>query len=544
MAKTLKLTDNERLELGDLQFAVDEGLYDVAHQPASALLMGAGAGGYVLDGFALTNPSGKQLRVTRGAAGRALLSYRERELVKRGAVISDGDQQLTIDLTSYATGSYEVWVRAERAATDTANRILWSPSTASERTAALSTRIVERWAIRVETTSPGLEWTRIATVVVGVSSLTITDKRPFFFEGSFDLAFDPVLEWGQGANDRNPDRAAFGVKDLRTAIRAIQTQLQYIMEGETASVSWWAKPNVGVRSGINEGLEQKIGRNGDVALGDYDFTGEFVVNDLWTFHDDGVRNLSYVGDRATPYSLATVEDVPLHIANVNTATGTGGAHSTMVMSTGLLTPSGYALDVYNRAAGAPVFDLAVWSPSAPAVDGFKVLSIDALNVKAEWSVDVLPSALGIAATVGLGAPGSYWPRAYVDTAHLKNATVYNTQVAPTSQAELARLNQRAQVMAWGKISVTQVIDPDHFNVNTGTFASGVATINLDQAVSLDSVAFVSYTTNGGSSAPPQVNIINAGTQIRILTFNAAGAASSVGVAYCVIGRPLTLATAP
>lgn len=542
MAKTLKLTDNERLELGDLQFAVDESLYDVAHQPSSAVLMGAG--GYVLDGFALTNPSGKQLRVTRGPTGRAILSYTERGVAKRGAVITEGDQQLTIDLTSYATGSYDVWLRAERAATDTANRILWSPSSSTERTAALPTRIVERWAIRVETSSPGSEWTRIATVAVGVSSLTITDKRPFFFEGSFDLAYDPVLDWGQGTNDRNADRATYGVKDLRTAIRAIQTQLQYIMEGETASISWYAKPEVGARSGVNEGLQQKLGKFGDIATGDYDFNGEVIVNDLWTFHDDGVQSLSYVGDRATPYSLATVEDVPLHINNVNTATGTGGAHSTMVMSTGLLTSSGYALDVYNRAAGAPVFDLSVWSPSAPAVNGFKVLSIDALNVKAEWSVDVLPSALGIAATVGLGASGSYWPRAYVDTAHLKNATVYNTQIAPTSQAELARLNQRAQVMAWGKISVTQVVDPDHFNVNTGTFVSGVATINLDQAVSVDSVPFASYLTDGGNTRPPQVTIINSGTQIRILTFDGAGAAASRGVAYCVIGRPGTFATAP
>ena len=56
--------------------------------------------------------------------------------------------------------------------------------------------------MRIESSSPGAEWTQIAQVVKSGGSVTITDQREFYFEGAVTGAYAGT--WGAG-NDRDND---------------------------------------------------------------------------------------------------------------------------------------------------------------------------------------------------------------------------------------------------------------------------------------------------------------------------------------------------
>lgn len=216
---------------------------DAAEAVGRALLTGSDTTetGYVLEGFG-ASAVGTIITVTRGVA---LVGRREGGEVIQGGMITSGATPASraIDISAYSDGTYGIYIRLEFVDAAFANRAVWDAqaTTPGERTENIATRRHESWGLTVELVSPGTEWLRIATVAKAGASLTITDRRPFYFEG--DPANDYMgqdSEWGS-VDDRNNDRATYGVRSMRTFVRAMVRKIEEIQGVPTATDGWWSE---------------------------------------------------------------------------------------------------------------------------------------------------------------------------------------------------------------------------------------------------------------------------------------------------------------
>lgn len=247
---------NERLDLQDLVYAVDTNVANAQRQPIHQFMAKA-TGKWIIDGFAISNPSGKQLQVTRGVA---ILAERQGAQTAYGVITSEGDATKTVDMTSYASATYGVYIRFEYVDGDSASRIFWNPSGAgSEYASTIPTRRKANWSLRVELANPGTEWLKIGEVVQ--SSMAITDQRPFYFEGTVNGTYPNT--WGTG-NDRNADRKTHGVKDFQTFVAAMRQCLEDI---KGVGLRRWWDDSIG---GMNVGFSASPVED-RVAVGDATF---------------------------------------------------------------------------------------------------------------------------------------------------------------------------------------------------------------------------------------------------------------------------------
>lgn len=249
----LRVWPNERIDIDDFRFAVGEddraNLHELTEEfmKESSIVGSEDRTGYILSGFAISNPSAKQLQVTKG---KAFLSQRLNGAVVRGVLTVEGDATKIVDLNTYPAGTYGVYIRFEEVAGDVQNRIFWDPTgDGSEYADAKDTRYVAGWSLRVEATSPGSEWLLIGEVAQ--ATMTITDKRPFYFEGAVDSSYSSGWSSdGDGqATDRNANRALYGVKDLHTFVRAMKQCLEDI-KGRGLK-RWWDRDIGGMNIGFD-----------------------------------------------------------------------------------------------------------------------------------------------------------------------------------------------------------------------------------------------------------------------------------------------------
>lgn len=229
MTKLLRVSENERLDKNDLDFAVRESVVDNTRAVVDAFLTNeSGTRSWILDGFAISNPAASQLRVDRG---RALLPLRFGTSVKYGLVASEGEASQTLDLSGYGAGTYGIYIKFQHLDGDTESRLFWSSSGGgSEYPQAVGTRYSADWALRVESVNPGSEWVKIGEVAL--PAMTITDQRNFYFEGP---AGTYANTWGSGT-DRNADRALYGIGDLQTFTDMVRT---FIEEVKGGGRRWW-----------------------------------------------------------------------------------------------------------------------------------------------------------------------------------------------------------------------------------------------------------------------------------------------------------------
>lgn len=265
----LKVAPNERVDIEDFRFLAGESVHANLRQIGHKFFMEESVvapqdrTGYILSGFAISNPALKQLTVTKG---KALLSQRLNGSVVRGVVTTEGDASITLDLNSYASGTYKIYIRFEEIETTNQGRIFWNPSgSGSEYVDSVPTRYQARWALRVESASPGAEWLEIGEV--DQATMIITDKRPFYYEGTVDSTY--LSGWGSvalggTANDRNADRQQYGVKDLHTFVRATKQCLEDI---KGRGLKRWWDPDIG---GMNIGFDADP-VSGRLAVGDDDY---------------------------------------------------------------------------------------------------------------------------------------------------------------------------------------------------------------------------------------------------------------------------------
>jgi hypothetical protein len=245
----LNVAPNERIDVADFRHAVDASFQENLRQISNAFLTPAAQQAWIIDGFAMTNPTGVQLTITRG---RAILGQREGALPYQGVIVSEGDAEKNINMNTIGVGTFNVYLRFEYVDGDTSSRIFWDP-TGTEVSQTHDTRRRANWSVRVESSSPGAEWLHIGTVTnTGVNPLTIVDQRPFYFEGVDSDSYESgwSAEGGGVADDRNADRGQYGVGDLQTFTRAMRQCLEDIRGRGLRR--WWEKGIGGLNIGFDD----------------------------------------------------------------------------------------------------------------------------------------------------------------------------------------------------------------------------------------------------------------------------------------------------
>lgn len=320
----LNVAANERIDLADFRHAADVSLQENLRQINTNLLTDPTKDQlWILDGFEMSNPSGKQLQVNRG---RALLGQREGAIAYEGVLTTEGNATQIVDMSLLASNTYNVYIRFEYVDGDSASRIFWDAS-GFEVSQTHATRRNANWSVRVETSSPGAEWLKIGTANNAGASLVIVDQRPLYFEGvvSASYASGWSTEGGGVANDRNADREQYGIADFQTFTSAMRQCIEDIRGRGLRR--WWEKGIGGLNIGFDTDPEED-----QLHVGNSDFGLEFDGTDPHLVFDDDRRDEIWFDRSAEVYffkidavNRMILSDSGVEIANgvlVGTTSGT------------------------------------------------------------------------------------------------------------------------------------------------------------------------------------------------------------------------------
>lgn len=256
-----KFFPNERVDLKDMSDAGGQLNIDDRMREGRIFLLPEGRTGTtgqdarVISGFDVVgNPVGTtSITINRGIG---ICKFYDNGVLKHGIIMGDdGPENYVLDLSAASNDTYYVWARFVQSDGEYENRVFWNPtgSPAQEYVENVATRSQSTWELIYQSSSssspPGHgEYFRIYTVVKsGGVITTVTDTRHFLFEG--DTASSPAYdhEWGDGANDRNADRAQYGVKDLHKFIAFVKRQLSDIIERNASSPVHYVLPDRGLK---------------------------------------------------------------------------------------------------------------------------------------------------------------------------------------------------------------------------------------------------------------------------------------------------------
>ncbi len=246
----VRTEEGERIERKDFEHAAYDGQKAIIESVSNDVLIGDSNTGrlldqnYIISGFKATangtatpGASGLITYTTSGVItvtkGRAILGLRVKGAVEYGLIVSEGPTTRTKDISSFANGTYGVYIRAEIRESVFQNRAFWNPlaATPTETSKSIGTRYAVDWGLAVASVSPGAEYAQVASLVKTGTTLAITDIRTMMFdvssnEGDSDTISD--TEWGN-ATDRDDDRRGNGIKGIFQAFRSIRRQLQDII---------------------------------------------------------------------------------------------------------------------------------------------------------------------------------------------------------------------------------------------------------------------------------------------------------------------------
>lgn len=205
--------------------------------PSGRTTGAAAASARILDGFdwqPITLSSDTSATMNRGRGFLPFLN--EESEIQFGLLFgAEGVASITFDFTTVTAGiTHAVYVRAVTTPAAQQNRVFWNPNTSAEFVDNLQTRLVAGWEMTVQAAAnpaPGNgEWVKVWEVTLdGSNQITaITDYRHLYFEGDANAA-SYASEWGDGANDRDTDRATYGIKDSHLWNQAVRRQLRDII---------------------------------------------------------------------------------------------------------------------------------------------------------------------------------------------------------------------------------------------------------------------------------------------------------------------------
>jgi hypothetical protein len=315
----LRVESNQRVDYTDFEYMLNESLTGIMRDIGDNFLLDPGAAAAdrlsVIDGFEMSNPSGKQLTVT---LGRALLAERVSGVLHYGALVATGDASQTVDMTSLSSGTYGVYIRFEYVDAESASRVFWNPTDdGSEYSQTVSTRREAQWSMRVELASPGSEWLQIGTADNSGGSLVIVDQRDLYFEGPVDGSYESgwSTEGGGDADDRDSDRQEYGVKDLRTFTQAMR---QCVTDIRGRGLREWYEKGIG---GLNVGFDDDP-TEAEVRVGDADFGLHWESSsDVRLYFDD----TDYLGydrtDNAYAFYIGSISEAEIDSAGLRVLNG-------------------------------------------------------------------------------------------------------------------------------------------------------------------------------------------------------------------------------
>lgn len=366
MVDLLRVESNERVDLIDFQFALNDAMAGALREVGANFLTNPNGSvlTWILGGFGMTNPLGKQLTVTKG---RALLGRQISGITRYGMVTADGDTSKTVDMTALTPGTYNVYIRFEYIDTDSTSRVFWDPAgSGKEFTQTVPTRLQANWSMRVETSSPGSEWTKIGTANNSGGSLALVDMRKFYFEGAVDTTYASgwSTDGGGAATDRNVDRRAYGVMDLQSFTAATRQCLEDI---KGRGLRRWYSRDIG---GMNIGFDADPVED-QLAVHDADFVlrGSSATPDMVFDHLGGSEDRFRYDRMANQYAFniggvtySTVDYLTLrHVSKVRGDKGVEGYGNTALATPG----------VYGENDGATMAGVSGYATgTGPGVYGF------------------------------------------------------------------------------------------------------------------------------------------------------------------------------
>jgi len=276
----LRVQRGQRIDTPDFDHAVHVSLRDALAQVVDRLIIGDDQTGvasplqrfFVLRGFIPSIDAAGLLTVI---GGTGILGLRAGGGVVRGALVSEGQALQTRDLSTYANGTYNVYIRATARETGHANRPFWNPLAAPDPTEFLrnvATRLTEDWDLTVQLTSPGAEWVVIGIVTISGGPSYVyacVDSRPMLFEGRSTATLPFLLEdadWGTAA-DRAVTRETSGITGLERFVKMTLRQIQDIVGGLSTFInphSGVALTGIGPRS-LTSLNDEKLARSGGTA---------------------------------------------------------------------------------------------------------------------------------------------------------------------------------------------------------------------------------------------------------------------------------------
>lgn len=223
----VRFESNERVDKPDIE-ALQLGVHIALRYAVRGLLLGTDAGSAVAvtSRWTLTT-LGTVLTVT---PGRAVVGETMADASVEGGHIvgEDGDPSQSIDFNGDPANTYGIWVRADFSAGVSGSRIFWNAVTETEDAAAIDTREVSGWRVVRATSSPGAGYAQVGAVVWNGAAFTSTSSAGLHaYEGLLSAAgAETGNQWGDGANDRNADRATYGVQSLFKGLALVRRQLK------------------------------------------------------------------------------------------------------------------------------------------------------------------------------------------------------------------------------------------------------------------------------------------------------------------------------
>jgi hypothetical protein len=226
----VRVESNERIDKPDWE-AMQLGAHLAVRYALRGLALGTDAGDdtIALSTWTLTTV-GSELTVT---PGRALAGEEMPDgTIEHGYVTGeDGDASQTLDFTGEPAATYIIYVRPDFSPGVSGSRLFWNSATETEDAAAIDTREVAGWRVVAATSSPGDQYAAVGRAIWDGATFTSTNNvGRHFWEGQLSTTGAESSDiWGDGVNDRNADRATYGVQSLYKAFALVRRQLKDII---------------------------------------------------------------------------------------------------------------------------------------------------------------------------------------------------------------------------------------------------------------------------------------------------------------------------
>lgn len=326
-------------------------------------------------------------------------------------------------------------------------------------------------------------------------------------------------------------------------------------EPPSAYFNWWQN-NVylwqqWLEAGVDALNAGKIDIDGDtIAAGNFAFQDCLIeINSAWTFWNVGRKALVHIANASTPYDDPTEGALgffaPLTMQNVNTTTGSGGAHVSIDMVLGLLDPMGFRIDLFSDAVDEPVWQLSDYINGT--LEPFA--RFDPAGGTAGFDANLVPINDGW----DVGAPGTPWAESYARASKAKSHISYKRNPQPANDTELIEANQNKTIAAFGTIEDTTTTPAvaasgspanNFFNISSVTkLGTGDYRITFNRGVGEFSAVSVLPRTNSLRCMSGFVEVGGASVRVRSIRSDT-GAAADEDFSLLVVGLPFNIVTDP